>query len=51
MSMAGKVKNGKSSTNTEKKVNSTSTHEEKLSETVKRMGEIVKGNDKRHHLR
>ena len=51
MSMAGKVKKGKSSTNTEKKVNSTSTHEEKLSETVKRMGEIVKGNDKRHHLR
>ena len=51
MSMAGKAKNGKSPTNTEKKVNSTSTREEKLSETVKRMGEIVKGNDKRHHLR
>jgi len=51
MSMAGKVQEGKSSTKTEKKVNSTSTREEKLSDTVKRMGEIVKGNDKRHHLR
>ena len=27
------------------------TLEEKLSDTVKRMDEIVKGNDKRHHLR
>ena len=27
------------------------TFEEKLSDTVKRMDEIVKGNDKRHHLR
>jgi len=51
MSMAGKVQKGKASTKTEKKVNSTSTFEEKLSDTVKRMGEIVKGNDKRHHLR
>jgi len=48
--MAGK-KSKKSAVKTEKKVNSTSTHEEKLSDTVKRMGEIVKGNDQRHHLR
>ena len=51
MSMAGKVKNGKAPVKTEKKVNSTSTFEEKLSDTGNRMGEIVKGNDKRHHLR
>ena len=33
------------------KSNKPMTLEEKLSDTVKRMGEIVKGNDKRHHLR
>ena len=51
MSMAGKVKKGKAPAKTEKKVNSTSTFEEKLSDCVKRMDDIVKGNDKRHHLR
>ena len=48
--MAGK-KSKKAAVKPEKKVNSTSTREEKLSDTVKRMGEIVKGNDQRHHLR
>ena len=48
--MAGK-KSKKSAVKTEKKVSSTSTREEKLSDTVKRMGEIVKGNDQRQHLR
>ena len=48
--MDGK-KSKKSHIKTEKKVNTTSHHEEKLSDTVKRMGEIVKGNDQRHHLR
>jgi len=48
--MAGKTPT-KAPVKTETKVNSTSTHEAKLSDTVKRMSEIVKGNDKRHHLR
>jgi hypothetical protein len=48
--MAGK-KSKKTSTKSEKKVSATSTFEEKLSATVKGMSEIVKGNDKRHHLR
>jgi len=48
--MAGK-KSTKAPVKSEAKVNPTSTREAKLSETVKRMGEIVKGNDKRHHLR
>ena len=48
--MAGK-KSKKAAVKPEKKVSSTSTREEKLSDTVKRMSEIVKGNDKRHHLR
>jgi len=48
--MAGK-NSTKAPVKTETKVNSTSTREAKLSDTVKRMGEIVKGNDKRHHLR
>jgi hypothetical protein len=48
--MAGK-KSKKSDVKTEKKVSSASTREEKLSDTVKRMGEIVNGNDQRHHLR
>ena len=48
--MAGK-KSTKAPVKSENKVNSTSTREEELSDTVKRMSEIVKGNDKRHHLR
>ena len=48
--MAGK-KSKKAPVKSETKVNSTSTFEEKLSDTVKRMSEIVKGNDQRHHLR
>ena len=48
--MAGKTPT-KAAVKPEKKVSSTSTREEKLSDTVKRMGEIVKGNDQRHHLR
>ena len=48
--MAGKTPT-KAAVQPKAKVNSTSTHEEKLSDTVKRMGEIVKGNDQRHHLR
>ena len=49
--MVGKVKKKKSPTKTEKKVNVTSTHEEKLADTVKRMGNIVSNKDHRHHLR
>ena len=49
--MAGKVKKGKAPTKTEKKVNATSTHEEKLADTVKRMDSIVRNNDQGHHLR
>jgi len=49
--MAGKVKKGKAPTKTEKKVNATSTHEEKLADTVKRMDSIVRRDDQRHHLR
>ena len=49
--MAGKKSKKKAPVKPETKVNSTSTFEAKLSDTVKRMSEIVKGNDKRHHLR
>ena len=48
--MAGK-KSKKAAVKPEKKVNSTSTREEKLSDTVKRMEKIVNGNDQGHHLR
>ena len=51
MSMAGKVKKGNAPTKTEKKVNSTSTFEEKLSDTKSRMNRIVEGNDPGYHVR
>ena len=51
MSMAGKVKGGKSPTKTEKKVNSASTREEKLSDAKIRLDKIVKGDDQGYHLR
>ena len=49
--MVGKVKKKNAPTKTEKKVNATSTHEEKLADTVKRMGNIVSNKDQRHHLK
>jgi|TARA_Y100000310_G_C20240047_1_gene604211 hypothetical protein len=49
--MAGKKSKKKAPVKPETKVNSTSTFEAKLSDTVKRMGEIIKGNDQRHHLK
>ena len=52
MSMAGKKPiSKKASASPQKKVNASSTHQEKLSDTKSRMEAIVGGNDQRHHLK